>query len=569
MHSGVRVEVADDRLSTAALAAVAELAADDVPARLADSDPTLWGPPAAAEASLRLGWLRLPESSQELIPRLDQLRDDVHSAGLDHVVLAGMGGSSLAPEVIARMAGAVPARGTTPQGVPAALTVLDTTDPGQVRRALADRLDRTVVVVASKSGTTVETDSQRRIYEQAFRDAGLDPSRRLVAVTDPGTPLAAYAAQAGFPVVTADPSVGGRYSALSAFGLVPCALAGIDVADLLDDALELSHALGKATDNPALMLGALLGAAWRTGQDKLTIATTGPELAGAGDWGLDDWGFGDWAEQLIAESTGKDGRGLLPVVVESTDAAGFAGAGADTLRVTLGGPGGQVGVYGPLGAQFLLWEYATAVAGLIIGINPFDQPNVQESKDNTSAILAEGLDPATPDGDLVYENDVLSVSASGFRTREPLSETHAGEGHHVPRVLAQGALHNFGEHVPADGYLAVTAYHDRVGDAVAAGLRPALARRVGRPVTFGWGPRYLHSTGQYHKGGPQNGAFLQVTGTVDGDVDIPGRPYTLGQLQAAQAAGDRRALRARGRPLLHIHLKDRAAGLRTLLEALE
>lgn len=546
MHSAVRIEVADDRLSTAALAAVAELAADDVPARLADADPTLWGPSAAAEASIRLGWLRLPESSQELIPRLDQLRDDVHGAGLDHVVLAGMGGSSLAPEVIARMAGAVPAGGTTLKGVPAALTVLDTTDPGQVRRALADRLDRTVVVVASKSGTTVETDSQRRIYEQAFRDADLDPSGRLVAVTDPGTPLAAYATQAGFPVVTADPSVGGRYSALSAFGLVPCALAGVDVADLLDDALELSHALGKATDNPALMLGALLGAAWRTGQDKLAIATTGPDLAGVGDW----------AEQLIAESTGKDGRGLLPVVVESTDAAGFAGASADTLRVMLGGPGGQVGVYGPLGAQFLLWEYATAVAGLIIGINPFDQPNVQESKDNTSAILAEGLDPATPDGDLVYENEVLTISASGFRTREPLSET-------------PGALHHFGEQVPADGYLAVMAYLDRVGDAVAAGLRPALARRVGRPVTFGWGPRYLHSIGQYHKGGPQTGAFLQVTGAVDGDIDIPGRPYTLGQLQAAQAAGDRHALRARGQPLLHIHLKDRAAGLRTLLEALE
>ena len=506
---------------------------------LVAKDATLWGPDAEPEARQRLGWLDLPESSQQLLPRLTQLRHQVVADGLDHVVLAGMGGSSLAPEVITRTAGVE-------------LTILDTTDPHQVASALADRLDHTVVVVASKSGGTVETDSHRRVYEQAFRDAGLtdrDIARRIIVVTDPGSPLEKEATEAGYEVVLADPEVGGRYSALSAFGLVPSALAGADVERLLADARVVAASLAGDADNPGLDLGAALGRSAVDGQDKLVIADAGSGIVG----------FGDWAEQLVAESTGKDGTGMLPVVVEGTDAPGFADAGPDALRVVLGSPpSGFDGdaVSGPLGAQFLVWEFATAVAGRVLGINPFDQPNVAESKDNTRAILDESGDgplpegePALVDGDLVVYGDLAGLGK--------------------PADLA-GVLAAFLEKVPDRGYLAVMAYLDRHADASAARLRPALARRLGgKATTFGWGPRFLHSTGQFHKGGPQVGAFLQVTGAVERDIPVPGRPYTLGRLQLAQALGDLRALAGRGRPVVRLHLRDRQAGLRQLLAAAE
>ncbi|HEU5161074.1 MAG TPA: glucose-6-phosphate isomerase [Streptosporangiaceae bacterium] len=524
------------------------LVTDGVPGALTDKSAQLWGPDAADEAAKRLGWLDLPESSRDLLPRLVELG----GPGLDRIVLAGMGGSSLAPEVITRTA-----------GVP--LTVLDTTDPHQVARVVGDRLERTLVVVSSKSGGTVETDSHRRIFEQAFRDAGIDPAERIVVVTDPGSPLEATARQAGYAVVTADPNVGGRYSALTAFGLVPSALAGADVARLLDEAGALSATLRQPYDNPALALGAALGASALGGRDKLVIA----------DHESGIFGFGDWVEQLIAESTGKQGRGILPVVVEGVTAPGFD-PGDDIRRVVIGRrpgePGGapddpaaepgSLAVSGPLGAQFLLWEYATAVAGRVIGINPFDQPNVQESKDNTAALLRGAEDGAAP------------TAISG----EPALVTGALEVHGPAELL--GAVRDLGdvidvllEAVPDHGYLALMAYLDRVGEGDAAGLRPSLAARAAQtrktpaPVTFGWGPRFLHSTGQYHKGGPQTGVFLQITGAVTNDIEIPGKPYTLAQLQLAQAFGDLRALRSRGRPAVRVHLRDRAEGLAQLMDA--
>jgi glucose-6-phosphate isomerase len=533
-----RVETVGAELRAVTEAALQAAVAEAVPSRLMKQDHTLWGPDAEAEAAIRLGWVRLHETSRELLPRLAELRERVRAAGLDHVVLAGMGGSSLAPEVITRTAGAP-------------LTVLDTTDPGQVRGALRDRLDRTVVVVSSKSGGTVETDSHRRAYEQAFRDAGLSDdeiARRFVVVTDPGSPLEAAARDAGYEVVLADPDVGGRYSALTAFGLVPSALAGVDVAELLDAAAAEASGLSKDTGNPGLTLGAALGGNAAAGRDKLVIADAGSGIAG----------FGDWAEQLIAESTGKDGRGILPVVVEGTDAPGFAGAGPDAHRLTLGGssPGEGTTVTGPLGAQFLVWEYATAVAGHTLRINPFDQPNVQESKDATNALLAEAGDGPLPEGEAVLEIDEVAVYGD---------PTLLGSVSTLDGVLA--ALLAV---VPERGYLAVMAYLDRFGDAGAARLRPLLARRLaGRQVTFGWGPRFLHSTGQYHKGGPQNGVFLQVTGAVAEDLQVPGRPYTFGRLQLAQALGDLRALSGRQRPAIRVHLRDREAGLRRLLSAAE
>jgi glucose-6-phosphate isomerase len=515
-----------------------QLAEDDVAARLVRKDATLWGPEAESEAAVRLGWLDLPGSSRELVARLAELRAELAFEGLDRVVLCGMGGSSLAPEVICRTA-----------GVP--LVVLDTTDPGAVVAAMSD-LDRTVVVVSSKSGGTVETDSHRRAFVTAFADAGLDEKEigaRFVVVTDPGSPLAETAAAMGARAVfLADPTVGGRYSALSAFGLVPSALAGADVGALLDEAVELATDLA-AEDNPGMELGVALGAGFRTGRDKVALAEdeTGTAIRG----------FGDWAEQLIAESTGKQGRGILPVVLESVDAPGSRAP--DALLTVVGGDAPadrpSVGVTGPLGAQFLGWEYATAVAGRILGINPFDQPNVTESKENTQAILAAGL----PD-----EPPAATIGAIEVRGSSDVLDGVDLSSHDGVTLAVQALL----SAIPPRGYLAVMAYLNRERDARAAALRAALARRTERAVTFGWGPRFLHSTGQYHKGGPPVGVFLQLTGAVTEDLPVPDQPYTFGTLLAAQAAGDRKAIADRNRPLLHLHLTDRAAGIDQLLTAL-
>jgi glucose-6-phosphate isomerase len=514
-----------------------QVAGDDVAARLVAKDATLWGPEAESEAAVRLGWLDLPAGSRELLPRLAELRAEVAAEGLDRIVLCGMGGSSLAPEVICRTA-----------GVP--LVVLDTTDPGQVSSAMAD-LGRTLVVVSSKSGGTIETDSHRRAFMAAFAAAGLDEKEigaRFVVVTDPGSPLSETAAAMGARAVfLADPDVGGRYSALSAFGLVPSALAGADVGALLDEAAALAEQLA-APGNPALDLGIALGGAFRTGRDKLALAD------GAG---TPIQGFGDWAEQLIAESTGKEGRGILPVVLESVEAPGAQGD--DVLLAVVGdGPPGRrpsIGVTGPLGAQFLGWEYATAVAGRVLGINPFDQPNVTESKDNTNRILADGPPDEPP---LATIGAVELRSSGGLLEGVDLTQ-HDGVSLALDALLAA---------VPPRGYLAVMAYLDRQRDASAGGLRALLASRTEHAVTFGWGPRFLHSTGQYHKGGPQVGVFLQLTGDVVDELPVPEQPFGFAGLQEAQATGDRKALADRGRPLLHLHLTDRSAGLAQLREAL-
>ena len=527
--AGFQLSVGDDAAATSAEQARDTQLADGVPARLVAGDSTLWGADAEAEAAIRLGWLTTFQRSRELLPRLTALRAELTAEGLDHIVLAGMGGSSLAPEVICRSAGVE-------------LTVLDTTDPGQVRAALADRLQQTVVVVSSKSGGTAETDSHRRAYLQAFVQSGLsevDAGRRFVVVTDPGSPFVETAEKMGArEIFLADADVGGRYSALTAFGLVPSALAGADVEQLLDDAESLAGQLGQ--DNPALLLGCLLGSAAVAGRDKLLLADNDSGIVG----------FGDWAEQLVAESTGKQARGILPVVVESVSAA--ESAATDTVTVLSGqltGGGEAAAVSGPLGAQFLGWEYATAVAGRIIGINPFDQPNVTESKDNTKKLLDSGLPDDSPAA--IFGAVEVYADAGLLGPAESLTDV-------LDAVVAA---------IPDRGYLAIMAYLDRWADASAADLRDLLARGTQRPVTFGWGPRFLHSTGQFHKGGPLVGAFLQITGVVVEDLSIPDQDYSFAGLQAAQAAGDLQALTGRDLPAIRLHLTDRAAGLGQLLEA--
>jgi glucose-6-phosphate isomerase len=511
------------------------LVGDRVASRLSSQDKTLWGPDAEDEAGKRLSWVDLPQSSRPLVGEVAALRERLTTAGADHVVLCGMGGSSLAPEVICATAGVE-------------LTVLDSSDPDYVAAALKDRLERTVVVVSSKSGSTVETDSQRRAYEKAFGDAGIDPAERIVVVTDPGSPLDKEARDAGYAVVNADPDVGGRYSALTAFGLVPSGLAGVDIDGLLDQAAAVAGQLQRDEDgNPGLRLGAAIGLAANGGVDKLILADAGS--------GID--GFGDWAEQLIAESTGKQGKGVLPVVVEDVHAPNFEPSTPDSLLTTLGSgtttstSGFAVTVSGSLGGLMLLWEYAVAVAGRVIGINPFDQPDVESAKAAARGLLDSSSEPDPAD----FTDGSIEVRATpGLLDGADTVEAA------VAALLA--ALDD------TRGYLAVMAYLDRTQDAPLAGVRPALARQTGRPVTFGWGPRFLHSTGQYHKGGPGTGVYLQVTGAPHADLEVPGRPFTFGGIISAQAAGDAQVLAGHDRPVLRLHLTDRESGVARLIDIL-
>ncbi|MFJ9778621.1 glucose-6-phosphate isomerase [Amycolatopsis sp. NPDC101161] len=528
------VEIVDAALAERAAPLAEQLVNDQIASKLAAQDATLWGPEAEAEASIRLSWTTLHKSSRPLIGEIEALRTELRSEGVDRVVLAGMGGSSLAPEVI-----------TATDGV--ALTVLDTTDPGQVADALAGDLERTVIVVSSKSGGTVETDSHRRIFAKAFADAGIDAARRIVVVTDPGSPFQELSEKEGYrKTFLADPHVGGRYSALTAFGLVPAGLAGADVARLLDQAASVADELAAdSADNPAVKLAAAWAAAHETGAEKVVLADTGSGIKG----------FPDWAEQLIAESTGKQGTGLLPVAVEGPEAPGFADAKSDATPTAVGSPQGaaKISVTGSLGAQFLLWEFATALVGRLLGINPFDQPDVEAAKKAARALLDDpeklkgGETPSNVDG------PVEIFGSDGVATEGSLTDV----------------LGAFFASAPEAGYIAVQAYLDRLDDASASLLRGEIAKRTGLQTTFGWGPRFLHSTGQYHKGGHQNGVFLQLTGAVEQDLDVPDRPYTLGQLQHAQALGDGQVLAEHGRPVLRLHLTDRAAGLAAVVRAVQ
>ncbi len=405
-------------------------------------------------------------------------------------------------------------------------------------------------MVSSKSGGTLETDSQRRAFAAAFEAAGIDPAARIVVVTDPGSDLERLAKDAGYrKVFLADPDVGGRYSALTAFGLVPTGLAGVDIADLLDEAEEVMPALATdSPDNPALVLAAAL--AGNPGRDKAAITDLGSGIVG----------FADWAEQLVAESTGKLGRGVLPVAVEGPAAPEVHWPARDIVVAGLapadGSAGQDVGepwvtVSGLLGAQLLAWETATAVVGAMLGINPFDQPDVESAKR-----AARGLLDKQP------EDEPAQITEDGIEARGS-----AGLLDGVETVA--DAIEALLARLAPDGYLAVMAYLDSKRDAPLHGVRATLARRTERPTTFGWGPRFLHSTGQYHKGGPPQGVFLQVTCDESVDVEIPDRPFTFGTLIAAQAAGDAAVLADHGRPVLRLHLTDPHTGVAALVRLLQ
>ncbi|MFM6973625.1 MAG: glucose-6-phosphate isomerase [Agromyces sp.] len=532
----VKISVSGD---TAAAVArhLPTLVADMVASRITAQDNTLWGPEAEAEAAVRLGWTQAVAIAQPLVPQIDELRAQLHDRGLNRIVLCGMGGSSLAPEVITRTA-----------QVP--LVVLDSTDPGQVREAVTTGIDRTVVVVSSKSGSTVETDSQKRTFEAAFHDAGIDPRERIIVVTDPGSPLDVSARADGYRVFNADPNVGGRYSALTAFGLVPSGLAGADLSELLAEAqaLELPLAIDRE-DNPGLILGAAL-AGTDPLRDKILVVSDGTHIVG----------LPDWVEQLIAESTGKHGRGILPIAAHS-DAPELGTLASDVSTVRLVHEAGdkldradgtnEIHVSGTLGAQLLLWEYATAVAGRLLGINPFDQPDVESAKVAARRLLDETPAPVP-----------AAFVSQGIEVRGTPSVIGAASD-------LDSAIEVLLEELGTDGYLSIHAYLNRERFTQLESLRDILARRSGRPVTFGWGPRFLHSTGQYHKGGPAQGVFLQLTERSHEDFDVPGRPFSFGQLIAAQASGDASVLAAHGRPVLTLTLTQPSTQIGIVLGAAE
>jgi glucose-6-phosphate isomerase len=525
--------------SGAARAAIDEtvpsLVHDLVASRITGGDATLWGAAAEAEAAVRLGWVEAVSISRPLVAEIVALRADLSAKGVTRVVLAGMGGSSLAPEVIAQTA-----------GVP--LTILDSTAPGQVLAALDEGLTDTVLVVSSKSGSTVETDSQRRTFEAAFRDLGIDPVERIVVVTDPGSPLDISAREAGYRVFNADPNVGGRYSALTAFGLVPSGLAGVDIDELLNEAEASSLEVAvDSAENPALRLGAAI-AATSPRRDKLGLITDGTHIKG----------LPDWIEQLIAESTGKDGTGILPVVLLPVSPE-LDPVPADLQIVRLVDDAnefhlnerheGEILVSGTLGAQLIVWEYATAIAGHLLRINPFDQPDVESAKIAARGLLDARPEPTAP---VFVENGVeVRVSDTAL----------AASG------TVEGVLDALWAQLPADGYVSIQAYVNRLEVPQLQGLRELVAADSGRPTTFGWGPRFLHSTGQYHKGGPAQGVFLQILERTDVDLEIPDRPFTFGQLIQAQAAGDAAVLAEHGRPVVTLTITESSDDVLALFEA--
>ena len=540
---------------------VAMLRGEGFHTRLAHRDDSLWGDDPARRAVIanRLGWVDSPAAMLERAGEFRDFAAEVADAGFEHVLLLGMGGSSLAPEVLSRVLG----RG--PGGLP--LTMLDDTSPAAVRAAAA-ACDprRTLVLVASKSGGTIEVTS----FEKAFRARavaalGEAAGRAFVAITDPGTSLEMHAGAHHYRRVFTNPAdIGGRYSALSCFGLVPAALLGADPAELCREAMaERADLLDHGT---ALTLGAALGVLAHAGRDKLTL------VLGAG---LEPLGV--WIEQLVAESTGKEGRGILPVDGEALASPEAYGHDRVFVSVTIGAPDAATSAALDalaaaghpviqwsrshalgIGAEFLRWEIATAVASAVLGVNPFDEPNVSEAKAATKRVLQQ----ATAQGGL---------TARTPRARDGALEWHAAASVVTPEGDAVAWARAFLSWFRPGDYGAVLAYLHRT-DARHASLervRHAVRAGVRAAATLGYGPRYLHSTGQLHKGGPGTGVFLEVT-AEEGDEPIPGEAFGFRTLRDAQAAGDHEVLDAHALRAVRIHVSgDVEAGLARLAEAFE
>ena len=540
--------------------------------RIWKSDASLWKSEPAHQAIIKnaLGWLHVADLVHEHAADLKAFAEEIRKAGYKHAVVLGMGGSSLCPEVLRRTFG--------PQKGWPELLVLDSTVPAAVRD-LENKLDvaKTLFIVASKSGGTTEPQMfHKYFYDRVKEKLGDRAGQNFIAITDPSTKLQQEAERDKFRRIFTNPAdIGGRYSALSFFGMVPFALMGGDLDKLLDRAHHAMHActdVVSAAENPGARLGAALGILAKAGRDKLTIIAASP---------IDSVGL--WIEQLIAESTGKEGRGIVPVSAEPLgppDAYGndrifvylhtlqkndpglegrlraLEAAGHPVLRHILHDAG-------DLGEEFFLWEFATAIAGQLIGINPFDQPNVQESKDNTKRLLGEFTSKgALPEQQLVIKEGEYRVLAE-----PPAAFPTASKSDTLASVLAaQLKRIKPGDYVAVLAYIEETAEHD----AYLQKIRTAIRDRFKVATTTGYGPRFLHSTGQLHKGGPDSGVFIQITATPGRDIKIPGEPFSFGLLMQAQALGDFQSLAQRKRRAIRFDVgANPAAGLNQLLNVVQ
>ncbi len=510
---------------------------DDIAASLVAKEGALWSVAEPPELLDRLGWLDLPRRPQGELAEITQFSQQVREDGFSHVVVLGMGGSSLAPEVFAQTFGA-PA---------ASLEVLDSTHPSEIRAAVEGLdLGRTFFVVASKSGSTLETLSLFRFFRQRLLDVGLDPAEHMVAITDPGSALSEEALSGSFlRVWEANPEVGGRYSALTRFGLLPASLCGVDIGALVARAGVARDMLDGSMEEriEVLRLGAILGEAAVAGRNKLTFVTgRGLQL------------FPDWIEQLVAESLGKRGRGVVPVINEPIASA--KGYGADRLFVSLELAGEdntakadlleelrtrhpvvRIELAGAedLGFEMFRWQVAVASAATILGVHPFNQPDVEAAKRLARLNLqGEGPDAEAKDG--LWEADFASEE----------------ETDRVLKAWLRGAT--------ANGYFGIHAYLPRSPelDAAVRLLRAELTQSFRLATTFGYGPRFLHSTGQLHKGGPNNGLFLQLVDVPDGDLSIPESETDFGAVIQAQARGDAEALYSRRQWVLRVQIGNDA-----------
>lgn len=504
-----------------------ELDSQRTVARVWQKDHTLWKP-APTEISDRLGWLDVPVTMSGEIPYLRSFARDIKNHGYRHVVLLGMGGSSLGAEVLGKSFGAM-------AGYPG-LIVLDSTVPEAVQGAVeAIDFGNTLFIVSSKSGTTIEPLSLYRYFRSMVENSVGEKAagENFIAITDPGTPLVDLAASENFRLVFENtPDIGGRYSVLSFFGLVAAALLDLDLNRLLERAAGMREKcrIGTAQDNPGTWLGTIMGVMSRLGRDKLTLVTS-PSVSS----------FGLWIEQLLAESTGKEGKGIIPVAYEPVLAPSYYGGDrlfvyerlatddnteldmqVDSLKIA-GQPVIQIDLADAydLGAEFYRWEFVTATAGIILGINPFDQPDVEGAKEATGRVLDEY--------NTTRQRPALKTSGS------------------VPELLSRAR--------PGD-YLSVMAYIRETPetDKVFSRFRRHIIERYHIATTLGYGPRFLHSTGQLYKGGPNSGLFIQITSSHDIDLPVPGKSYTFGVLADAEALGDLAALQAGGRRVISIHL---------------
>jgi transaldolase/glucose-6-phosphate isomerase len=531
---------------------IAQLEADSVPARLWKHDPTLWAkdPAGQHEVTIRMGWLDSTDKARKKLKEYQSFAKETHKAKIDRVLILGMGGSSLTAEVFSSLFPSPPSPlppGEGRRGEGIRLAILDSTDPAQVALA-AEQFppEKSLYIVASKSGGTAEVMAAFQYFWKLSKKDG----SRFIAITDPGTSLEALARKRGFrKIFSADPMVGGRYSALTDFGLVPAALLGIDLPRLLDRADWMRNQCSEncpAARDPGLALGAVLGEAALGGRDKLTVLADAPLSAFAG-----------WIEQIIAESSGKDGKGILPVPLEPLGSPEVYGS--DRIFVYLRQTGeydeavaalkqaGHPVIHFPLstfydiGAEIFRWEVATAIACSILGVNAFDQPNVESSKKITKAKIAEYQKKGKlREGKPAWKKDGVAVFA-------PTAVTGAS---------LKSVLSGFLKKAKKGGYVAINAYVPRNAENIERlqKLRAAIRAKTGNAVTAGFGPRFQHSTGQFHKGGPKNALFLVITAEPEKDFAVPTEGLTFGTLIRAQALGDYEALIEAKRKVMRVHL---------------